>query len=191
MQPRKLRPTILVLANAFLAAGLLWSHYGSKKPDDDNLQGRQLGALSYLLHVYHFPDAPQAHKLEGFLNAHPDYLDDNPENRGAEVMFQVFGHSLPDPESGTDWDNDGRKEVHDIWGNPLLFFHARIQRDTIVFEGGERQSYAVPPYVDTSRPDRFYINSVLFHSWTEADAESLRNEIEMRGEGRDGWRART
>lgn len=104
-----------------------------------------------------------------FLEKHPSFFQEANTNGGAELLYEF--HSALGFVSDTD--EDGKFELCDDDGNPLIFLTNELQEDLLVTANGDRVRVYRPPYV---KEKGFYISILDHHDWM--DEESFQKIVE-------------
>jgi hypothetical protein len=140
----------------------------SRQYEIETAEQTQRFVISRLVRAYYeMAMAGTPHPYEDLLKQHPELVNHNQSNQGAEIMHSIL--SLPYSSSTVDTDSDGRPEACDTWGDPLVFLTGDRKTDTIVRKGGDRVMAIAPPFFEKG----FYINSLRFHAWFEPDQRAL------------------
>ena len=160
----------LLLIAAALCAVLVAFGIGKCSGGDSVASGQKLydtrAVIShYLRELYGPGPAGLERAYAQLVSENPSLLRENQTNRGAEILFRLFGQST----WYADTDGDGLPEACDAFGTPLLFFTSDFASDLIVFPDGGRQRVYAPPYFTSG----FYINSIRCHSWRTEEQEAL------------------
>ena len=131
-----------------------------------------LCTISDMVRRFNGPSSPayQEHYLE-LIRDNPEFLNDNPTNQGAELLYLIRDALLQNP--GADTDHDGRLETQDVWGNPLIFLSEDRKEDLVIDAEGRQEKVSVPPFFGGA----FYVNTLRHHMWLETDAEAIAYEL--------------
>ena len=115
---------------------------------------------------YYPPDGGLGEYYSNNVDAFLRDIDSNSHNVGAEMLFFMLGNMW----KSSDTDSDGRLEVVDAFGDPIVFLTDMIPDDEIINAHGYVTSVTRPPYCT----GKYYLSVLSCHEWLADDSEVLR-----------------